>query len=286
MEDIRVGAVVCRAPVNRVFETIRRMGRWVKRARSRGVEILCFPEMHVTGYSVQPEIRQAAQSVPGPVTEALSEMAKEADMVLLAGLAEKGKGGRLYASHLVVRPDGAVGVYRKIHMAPPEAGLFLPGNRIPVFESKGVTFGIQLCYDAHFPELSTRMALEGAKILFVPHASPKGDPKDKLRSWLRHLPARAFDNALFLVACNPVGENGTGLEFPGLALVLGPDGILMAKHLGKGEHLLVVDLKKEALDAVRSHPMRYFLPRRRGDLFPLQQGRGPREKTKTNDRSF
>ncbi len=70
--------------------------------------------------------------------------------------------------------------------------------------------GIQLCYDAHFPELSTRMAVNGADIIFMPHASPRGTPSQKLTSWLRHLTARAFDNGVFIVACNQNGDNQKG----------------------------------------------------------------------------
>ncbi|PIP36786.1 MAG: nitrilase [Desulfobacterales bacterium CG07_land_8_20_14_0_80_52_14] len=269
MKDIRIAAVVCRSPVNQVFKTLRRMAVWVDKARDEGVDILCFPEMNVTGYSIQKEIRKVAEVIPGPITETLMELAAGKDMVLLAGMAENGKKGRIYSSHVVVRRDGEVGVYRKIHIAPPEEGFFSRGNRIPLFEAHGVNFGIQLCYDAHFPELSTAMAVKGADVVFFPHASPRGTSKDKYRSWMRHLPARAFDNGVYVVACNPVGGNGEGLDYPGLALAIGPDGCVMAKRLGKREGLLVVDLKKSALDAVRSHRMRYFLPHRRTTLFRI-----------------
>ncbi len=65
------------------------------------------------------------------------------------------------------------------------------------------------------------MAVKGAEILFLPHASPRGLAIDKHRSWMRHLTARAFDNSVFVVACNQTGYNGKGLTFPGNAVVLG-----------------------------------------------------------------
>jgi N-carbamoylputrescine amidase len=269
MKDIRVAAAVCRAPVKSAPGTIRRMRRWVQQARDQGVHVLCFPEMNITGYSVRPEVREAAEPIPGPIPDALSELAALGDMVLLAGMAEKGKQGKVYASHLVVYPGGEIGVYRKLHIAPPEDGLFDPGHRVPLFHFRETTFGIQLCYDAHFPELSTVMALKGAEILFFPHASPRGNSKSKFSSWMRHLPARAFDNSLYVVACNVVGENGEGLAFPGVALAIGPDGRLLAKRLGKREGLLVLDLKQSALTGVRAHRMQHFLPHRRKDLFRI-----------------
>jgi N-carbamoylputrescine amidase len=111
------------------------------------------------------------------------------------------------------------------------------------------------------------MALDGAEVIFMPHASPRGTPGEKRDSWMRHLPARAFDNAVFIVACNQTGDNGAGLAFPGLAVAIGPDGRVIAATADGQEGLLVADLDAERLAAVRSHPMRYFLPNRRPDVY-------------------
>ena len=112
---------------------------------------------------------------------------------------------------MVISPRGRTGVYRKLHLAPPEADHFSSGESLPVFHWSGIRFGIQLCYDAHFPQLSTQMAEADADMIFIPHASPRGQAAEKHQSWMRHLPARAFDNGLFVVACNQTGDNGNGL---------------------------------------------------------------------------
>ena len=70
-----------------------------------------------------------------------------------------------------------------------------------MFHEGDLTFGLELCYESHFPEISTVLCLKGAEILFMPHASPRGEPDEKMKSWLRHLPSRAFDNGVFV---NPV----------------------------------------------------------------------------------
>jgi N-carbamoylputrescine amidase len=111
------------------------------------------------------------------------------------------------------------------------------------------------------------MAVDGAEIIFMPHASPRGLPADKLSSWMRHLPARAFDNGAFIVACNQVGDNGDGLIFPGVALVFGPDGKVLAQATGQTEDMLVIKLQCAQLKSLRSHSMAYFLPHRRVDLY-------------------
>ena len=267
MKDIRIAAVIFNSPVGRVQHNLDRMLAWIMQAKKEGADLICFPELNVTGYSTDPVIKESAESIPGAISGQLEQMARESKAIILAGMAEKDENGCLFASHLIVTPKGIAGIYRKLHIAPPERDLFSPGNRIPVFDLQGVRPGIQLCYDAHFPELATRMAVGGADIIFMPHASPRGTPQKKLDSWLRHLTARAFDNGVFIVACNQIGKNKKGLEFPGLAVVIEPSGNVLKNLTTDREGILVADLKTEVLSDVRDHKMRYFLPNRRPDLY-------------------
>ncbi|MBW1647904.1 MAG: nitrilase [Deltaproteobacteria bacterium] len=267
MQDLRVAAAVCRCLPGNLARNLATMERLCRRAAARGVQIVCFPELNLTGYALGADLRQTHVAETDPVIARVQRMARDGNLVILAGLAVASADGQIHAEHRVFAADGKSTAYRKLHAAPPEEGILAPGNAIPVFDACGVRFGIQLCYDAHFPELATCMALAGAEVLFVPHASPRLTPRAKLTSWLRHLPARAFDNAVFVVACNQTGVGGSGLTFPGLALVLGPDGKVLAKRVSAAEGLLVADLKAERIEAVRAHRMRYFLPRRRPHLY-------------------
>lgn len=267
MQDIRIALAVVNCPLAAIEENLVRLARWSRAAASEGAAIVCFPELNLTGYDIGAEISAAAQTVPGPTTERLEAVARDTSLTILAGVAEKDCRGRVFATHLVVTPDGIAGVYRKIHIAPPEKTLLTAGDDIPVFTIQGITFGIQLCFDGHFPELSTQMALKGCDVIFMPHASPRGNPPEKLASWMRHLPARAFDNGIFIAACNQVGANKQGLKFPGIAAVFGPTGTLLRHVEADKEALLVVDLTTEQLNGVRRHRMRYFLPHRRSDLY-------------------
>jgi N-carbamoylputrescine amidase len=267
MEDIRVAAAIFNSPVGKIRENMDRMVIWVAEARKQGAAIICFPELNISGYYTRDDISQAAEPIPGDVSKRLSQLARDYQISILAGFAESAESGDIFASHLVVAPDGILGVYRKIHIAPPERDIFSPGETVPLFEISGVKLGVQLCYDAHFPELSTRMAVEGADILFMPHASPRGTPGEKYNSWMRHLTARAFDNSLFIVACNQSGNNQKGLQFPGVAVMIGPDGEVIDKHLSDEDGILVADLKSDDLAAVRNHRMRYFLPNRCPNIY-------------------
>jgi N-carbamoylputrescine amidase len=269
MKDIRVAAVISCSPVGKVQENLDHMAKWIKPAKENGAAIICFPEMNITGYSNSKTTANIAETVPGVISKELCHMAHESDILILAGMAEKDINGNIFASHLVVKPEKTVDVYRKVHIAPPERELFSPGNTIPVFHFRSVTFGIQLCYDAHFPELSTRMAIDGVDIIFMPHASPRKTPNEKLQSWLRHLTARAYDNSVFVIACNQTGSNGKGLEFPGVGAAIDPSGDILNTYLSNDEGLMVVELKTDLLENVRKHKMKYFLPDRRPEIYKL-----------------
>jgi len=267
MKDIRIAAVIFNSAVGQVEHNLAKMLPWIEKAKKEGADLICFPELNVSGYITKPEVKDCAESIPGPASERLVQMANDNQIVILAGMAEKDEKDRIFASHLVVTPDKISGIYRKIHIAPPERIIFSPGNSVPLFKVDGVKLGIQLCYDAHFPELSTRMAVDGADIIFMPHASPRGTPPEKLTSWLRHLTARAFDNSVFIVACNQNGDNQSGLQFPGVAVVIDPSGKIIKKNAAKEDGIIFADLADGALEAVRGHRMRYFLPNRRPQVY-------------------
>jgi len=229
--------------------------------------MVCFPELCVTGYLLKNPEEVTKTTDPAKIRDHLIQIARKSGVVVMAGFIEISKGKKPFISQLVTGPKGLIGTYRKTHLSPAEQDIYQPGEKIETFSHKGTTFGVQLCYEAHFPEISTLAAIMGAEILFMPHASPRGTPMEKLESWLRHLTARAFDNGVFLVACNQVGKNDEGLSFPGIALILGPDGRILAKYRGKGEKILFAELKSDMLEDIRRHRMKYFLPHRRPDLY-------------------
>jgi len=265
--DLRIALAVLNAPLGQTDVNLSHTLQRVEEAAAAGVDIICFPETNVTGYTNRDDIQDSAEPVPGPAANCLKALAERHDLVILAGIAERGTGGRVYASHLVAMPDGQLGTYRKLHISPRERDAFTPGDTVPLFRAKGATFGIQLCYDAHFPELSTHMAERGVDLIFVPHASPRGTPEEKLASWMRHLPARAYDNSTYVLACNQSGANGRGLSFPGLALVIGPSGKVLKQDTSGEEGLLVADLSAGEFAAVRDNAMHYFFAHRRPEIY-------------------
>ncbi len=250
-------------------ENLSRMEFLVRKAAQSGAQAICFPELNICGYSLRNEAAENAETIPGPSSEAVWQIAQKNEVLILAGLAEKKDGG-IFISHFAAGPGGILGVYRKIHLGTPEEGIFQAGWECPVFRYGGTNIGIELCFDGHFPELSTILALKGAEIIFIPHASPRESGEGKRGRWLRYLAARAYDNSLFVVACNPTGRTENGFVFPGAAVVVDPKGEVCASNQGEEEEVVCADLRKDSFLKVRENPHGFFLNRRRPEIYREQ----------------
>jgi N-carbamoylputrescine amidase len=267
MNTIKTALVVQNCTAGNYEKNLESTLNFITIALKKGASLIVFPEMNLTGYVVNDDIHTIARPVTEDMLTLFKRMAQTSNVTLLVGLAEKAPDKRIYASHFIFKPDGSSDVYRKIHISPFEKKYYSAGNTISVFKTSGLMFGIQLCYDAHFPELSLAMALKQADVIFIPHASPRGSSQEKYDSWVRHLRARAFDNGVYIAALNQTGDNGKGLLFPGLCLFIGPDGHVAYKSIDNAEGVHLISIEKTLLINVRSHPMKYFLPSRRTDLF-------------------
>jgi N-carbamoylputrescine amidase len=267
MEDLIVAAVAMRSVVGKKAENLARMEALADQAARKGARAVCFPELNISGYGLREKMDSFAETIPGPSTNAVLRMAKTYHLLILAGLAEKRGENQFFISQFIAGPAGLLGIYRKLHLGPSEEGIYQAGNECPVFQFEKAAFGIELCFDGHFPELSTLLALKGAEVIFVPHASPRESSEQKQERWLRYLAARAYDNSVFVVACNQAGETESGLNFSGAALILDPRGEVMASSRDDGEGMILAELKKDTLQRVRESPRGFFLRKRRPELY-------------------
>ncbi len=233
----------------------------VKKASAEGADVIAFHECSITGYTFARNLSKGqmldlAEFVPdGDSTRRLIEMAAAYDIIILAGLFEKTESDALYKPYICVDKQGLVAKHRKIH---PFINPHLsPGQGYTIFEIKGWKCGILICYDNNIIENVRATKLLGADIIFMPHAtmctpSPRPgagfvDPKlwknreadptslrlefdgMKGRGWLmKWLPARAFDNGVYVVFSNPVGMDDDQVK-PGLSMIIDPFGDILAE---------------------------------------------------------
>ena len=267
MRDLLVAAVCMHSEPGEVEKNLDRMKSFVRQASANSADAVLFPELSLSGYTLTNPEKIYDLPHSQEIVEMVVRMAKHANLILMAGMVEPLRGGKPYITQIVAGPGGLLGLYRKTHLSPPEREKYTEGSALPIFQDRGVTFGLELCYESHFPEISTVLCLKGAEVLFIPHASPRGDPDDKMKSWQRHLPARAFDNGVFVVACNQLGKTAEGFSFPGVILALDPQGQVMESYAGDQEQMIFVELKAEVLRETRAHRMKYFIPFRRRGLY-------------------
>jgi len=297
VRDIRVATVQFQpAPGDKAYN-LGRVRHFVTEAAGRGVEIIAFPEMCLTGYwHVRKLSREAfealAEPVDGPCTQELLRLSREHGMTVGAGLLERASDGRVYNAYVVAMPDGTWAVHRKLHVF--EHPNICAGDRYTVFDTPhGCRVGVLICYDNNIVENARATALLGAELLLAPHqtggcdsVSPRGmkpidpaiwahrqtDPAaceaelcgPKGRGWLmRWLPSRAHDNGMFLLFSNGIGPDDDEIR-TGNAMVLDPYGDVIAETRAFGDDMVVADLDASLLPTSSG---RRWLRARRPDLY-------------------
>ncbi|ABA90204.1 nitrilase/amidohydrolase superfamily protein, class 7 [Syntrophotalea carbinolica DSM 2380] len=245
------------------------IARWTEQAARQGAEMVCFPELAICGYT-RSGIGELAEVVPGRASCHLAALARKHRMVVSAGLIEK-SGSACYITQLVASADGSIERYRKTHLGRREREVFCAGDALPVFTTRSragmpITFAIGLCYDLHFPELATAYAVQGAQLLLAPHAAPHAGP-DRMQLWQRYMGARAYDNTMYVAACNHVQKLKSSDCSGGLGVWDYRTGTLLAQRTEPGEGLLFWDLDLDGVNRTRAQGRTFFLDDRRPELF-------------------
>jgi len=245
-------------------------------AAKRGAQVVCLPELFQTQYFCQREnaaLFDLAESIPGPTTERLSQVAKTLKIVLIASLFERRAAGVYHNTAVVFDTDGAtLGMYRKMHIPDDplyyEKFYFTPGDLgFRAFDSAYGKLGTLVCWDQWYPEGARLTALQGAHVLFYPTAIG-WHPAEKEEfgvaqhdAWKTIQRAHAIANGVYVAVVNRVGfENGdirgnrapgAGLEFWGRSFLCDPFGRVIAEASVDKEEILIGDVDLKALEDIR-----------------------------------
>jgi predicted amidohydrolase len=239
------------------------LDRAAAEAASTGSTFLILPELFLTGYNIGADaLRALAEPPDGPSATAIAAIARRHRIALLYGYPERGPGGHLYNSALLVTHDGRIAAnYRKSHLfGAMEIAVFTPGEApLILAEIDGLKLGILICYDVEFPELVRTLAVQGADLVAVPTAQMH--PYEFVPQVL--IRARAYENSLFLAYANRCGTEAD-LIYTGESCIVGPDGHDLARA-GLAEALISADLDPAAL--IRARQFNTFLADRRPALY-------------------
>jgi predicted amidohydrolase len=285
------------------------IGALAAEASRQGSQVIAFHECSITGYTFarhlsKEQMLDLAEFIPdGESIGRLQQIAKQHDITILAGLFEKDRDDKLYKAYVCVDKNGLIASHRKLH--PFINPHLTPGSHYTVFEIAGWKCGILICYDNNIIENVRATALLGADIIFMPHVtmctpSPrpgagfvdpslwfkrKADPTSlrlefdgmKGRAWLmKWLPARAYDNAVYVVFSNPIGMDDDQLK-NGCSMILDPFGDVLEECRKLDNDVVTATLTEAKLQQAGGYRYRKA---RRPDLYGhiISQAHVPEQK--------
>ena len=212
----------------------------IPRVAGEGANLVVLPEMWSSGFAYK-NLNELALRTKGIVDELL-ELSSRYKLVVVGSMPEP-NGDKVFNTVYVVDNGVLAGVYRKIHLFSllGEDRAFSGGDSWLLADTSIGRVGVIICYDLRFPELSRRLAVEGAQVICVPAQWPK--PRQE--HWRTLLRARAIENQLFVVACNACGTIGK-LDFFGMSMIIDPKGELLGEA-GESEVEIVAPLDMQAM---------------------------------------
>ena len=234
------------------------------KAAGQGAQIICLQELFRTPYFCQTEDRShfnRAEEIPGPSTQAMSQLASELGVVLIVPLFEKRSTGIYHNTAVVLNADGSiVGRYRKMHI-PDDPGFyekfyFTPGDTgFQTISTRFGKIGVLICWDQWFPEAARLTALSGAQILFYPTAIGYQDFDESVadkqaQAWQTIQKAHSIANGVFTVVVNRVGQEDQ-VNFWGKSFVSDPFGEVLVEASSKEPEVLVADCDLGLIEETR-----------------------------------
>lgn len=240
---MKVGFVQMEPKLLDLNANLSKAEKLIGEAAKQGAKLIVLPELFDTGYNFETkeEVAEIAQQIPdGETTQFLVEQAREHEVFIVAGTAEKDERGKLYNSAVIVGPIGwgYIGKYRKIHLFYREKLFFEPGNLgFHVFNIGIAKVGIMICFDWFFPESMRTLALKGADIvahpanLVLPYAP-------------RAMPIRSLENRVFSITANRIGEE-RGLKFIGMSQINSPKAEILLRASEDKEEVGIVEINVE-----------------------------------------
>lgn len=210
-------------------ESVEQFTRLVEERVDGRADLIVLPE-GITVVGTGKSYVEVAETVPGPTTEKLGELARRKKAWVAAGIYER-DGRAVYNTAVLLDREGRVaGKYRKVYLPREEIERGLtPGHAYPVFETDFGRVGLMICYDVFFPDPARALAAQGADIIVLPIWG--GD--ETLAA------ARAIENKVFLAA--------SGYDHP--TYVMDPDGKRLAQAPQRGEVAIAeIDLSRRYVD--------------------------------------
>jgi len=207
-------------------------------------QIAVFPELCVSGYTID-KIEDYAETIPGESTHKIEEIARENNIIIVAGMPEKSD-GKLYNSIVIVGESGLKEVYRKQYPTGGELDKFTPSDNQTIIETEFGKIGFLICYDMSFPETMLEYAEEECDIVVVSSAWRKGWHDD----WRVLARARALESTAYIIASNAKGYQNNRHN-GGESIIVSPKGDILS-NLKSYRTSATVEFDQELVDEARN----------------------------------
>ena len=277
-DNARLIGLIQMACSNKPEENLRMALDSIREAAAKGAQIICLPELFLYQYFCQSENQQnfsLAETIPGPTSLKIAELAKELEIVLIIPLFEKRTEGIYHNSAVVIDADGRImGKYRKMHIPDDplfyEKYYFTPGDKgFQSFTTRFGKVGVLICWDQWFPEAARLTALAGAQFLFYPTAigfqeSDRDDLSRQISAWETIQKSHAISNGVFLASVNRCGIE-KDLTFWGRSFICDPFGQVLQQSKKSEPEIIIASCSLSEIESTRqSWP---FLRDRRVDAY-------------------
>lgn len=241
-------------------ENLSRQIEMIRCAAAGGAKIICTQELFMSKYfclSLDEKFFALAEKIPSQTTDALSALAKELEIVIVASLFENRGNEVCHNTSVVFDSDGTLlGKYRKMHIPHDpcfeEKYYFTPGDcGYPVWDTAFGKIAVLICWDQWFPEAARIAALGGAEIIFYPTAigvlpTETSEEKEKFRAaWQTVQCGHAVANGAYVAAANRVGtetQDGRSVKFWGSSFIANPYGKICACASEDEDEILISEV--------------------------------------------
>lgn len=226
-----------------------KVNRFVRKAKEKMADIVLFPEMSLTGFSMNTKV--TAEDDSQDTVEKTKELCRKEDISIGLGWTKCGnekaenhytvidRNGRICSDYVKIHPFSYAG----------ETDFFQGGKEIRYFEIGGYTWSTFICYDLRFPEIF-QIAARKADIIVV----PANWPEKREEHWRALLKARAIETQSYILGINCVGMVGN-ISYSGYTSAYSPDGICL-DELANEEGLVLVELNREELEIRKGFPIK------------------------------
>ncbi len=216
--------------------------KYISKSASEGAELVLLPEMFLTGYPVNIDMKDIAESLDGESINRLKEIAVKEKTAIIGSYPELSPDGKVYNTAFFIDNEGKLlNRYRKIHLFDQERKYVHAGSELITVEYLGIRFGLLICFDIEFPEPARALALEGMDVLLV--SSANMEPYGLFHRIFST--SRAIENHCFVVYSNRIGANES-YRFVGDSCVITPTGETI-RDLGSEEGFAVQEIDLQAI---------------------------------------